>query len=169
MINKNRGFTLIELVTVILILAVLAVVAAPRFINFEEEAIESTHLATYAAFKAGISDAHMKWLAEGHSGPVEEFNIYPGSDKNIDMNASGWPAQSWTGGPEASPKLDNSDDCRTVWNQVLAVDSPQASQGVDKEYQAFYRVSRKCKYQLVINPTLKVQYDSNNGTVTHIP
>lgn len=35
---KNNGFTLIELVIVILILAILSVVAAPRFLNIQTDA-----------------------------------------------------------------------------------------------------------------------------------
>jgi len=36
--NKNKGFTLIELIIVIVILGILAVVAAPRFINVSSDA-----------------------------------------------------------------------------------------------------------------------------------
>ncbi|MDZ7788262.1 MAG: type II secretion system protein [Halofilum sp. (in: g-proteobacteria)] len=38
MTNKQQGFTLIELVAVIVILGALAVVALPRFINLQDEA-----------------------------------------------------------------------------------------------------------------------------------
>lgn len=36
--NKQRGFTLIELVVVIVILGILAVTAAPRFLNLQSDA-----------------------------------------------------------------------------------------------------------------------------------
>jgi MSHA pilin protein MshA len=41
MTNKQQGFTLIELVAVIVILGALAVVALPRFINLQDEANEA--------------------------------------------------------------------------------------------------------------------------------
>ncbi|RYV03452.1 MSHA biogenesis protein MshA [Shewanella sp. OPT22] len=40
--KNNNGFTLIELVVVIIILGILAVVAAPKFINFQGDARVST-------------------------------------------------------------------------------------------------------------------------------
>ena len=40
--NKQNGFTLIELVVVIIILGILAVTAAPKFINLQSDAKKST-------------------------------------------------------------------------------------------------------------------------------
>ncbi|WP_394147703.1 type II secretion system protein [Shewanella atlantica] len=40
--NKQKGFTLIELVVVIIILGILAVTAAPKFINLQSDARKST-------------------------------------------------------------------------------------------------------------------------------
>lgn len=40
--NKQRGFTLIELVVVIVVLGILAVTAAPRFLNLQSDAKQST-------------------------------------------------------------------------------------------------------------------------------
>jgi len=68
MTNKQQGFTLIELVAVIVILGALAVVALPRFINLQDEAQSAAldgvagsagaaHAVNLAGALAGDSDA----------------------------------------------------------------------------------------------------------------
>jgi len=53
--NKNAGFTLIELVVVIIILGVLAVVAAPKFINIQSDAYKSQLSGAQASMKSAVT------------------------------------------------------------------------------------------------------------------
>lgn len=52
-INKQKGFTLIELIIVIVILGILAVTAAPKFINFTDDATQSA----FAGINGGMASS----------------------------------------------------------------------------------------------------------------
>ncbi|MPW31182.1 prepilin-type N-terminal cleavage/methylation domain-containing protein [Agarivorans sp. B2Z047] len=49
--NKQSGFTLIELVIVIIVLGILSVVAAPKFLNLQSDAKKATLEGAAAAVK----------------------------------------------------------------------------------------------------------------------
>ncbi|RHW76235.1 type II secretion system protein [Colwellia sp. RSH04] len=58
--HKNNGFTLIELVVVIVLLGILAVVAAPKFIELKRESRISILSQVQASFKSVASLTHSK-------------------------------------------------------------------------------------------------------------
>ncbi|WP_204481513.1 type II secretion system protein, partial [Aeromonas veronii] len=62
--NKNNGFTLIELVLVIIVLGILAVTALPRFINIKDDALKSTVSATAGSFASAVQLAHAGWAVK---------------------------------------------------------------------------------------------------------
>jgi len=57
---RSKGFTLIELVVVIVVLGILATVAVPRFMNYRDDARAATMQGVLAALKASVDLAHTK-------------------------------------------------------------------------------------------------------------
>ena len=65
-LKKQQGFTLIELVVVIVILGVLAVTAAPKFINIQADARTSTLQGVKAAMESAAAMVYSKSLIKGN-------------------------------------------------------------------------------------------------------
>ncbi|MGJ8691088.1 MAG: prepilin-type N-terminal cleavage/methylation domain-containing protein [Thalassotalea sp.] len=63
--NKQAGFTLIELVVVVVILGLLAVTAIPKFFDLTEQAQQANIEGMAGGFATGISLARAQWEAEG--------------------------------------------------------------------------------------------------------
>ncbi|QYJ86896.1 prepilin-type N-terminal cleavage/methylation domain-containing protein [Shewanella mesophila] len=168
--STQRGFTLIELVVVIIILGIIAVTALPKFLNVSQDAQVSSVKATGGAFKSGINLARAVWATRVGSGPAENLPTFGGSEAGeMDFNDAGWPAQHYFTDDEASPQLDNVEDCISVWEALFEGDEPGVSNSNssdETDYKANYISPNQCRFNFNDNQNLSIYYDSRNGQVS---
>lgn len=69
---KIKGFTLIELVIVIVVLGVLSAVAVPKFVNLSAEARTSTLEGVKAAMQSAAAKVYSKSLVKGNHKEVDD-------------------------------------------------------------------------------------------------
>jgi MSHA pilin protein MshB len=110
---RLQGFTLIELVLVIVLLSILAVSAWPRFANLSIDAYRASVASTGASLQEALVLARATHVVKGYGGAVANL---PGfGDGTVDMNAFGWPVD--TAGSTTST-MSNA-KCQNIWNGIL--------------------------------------------------
>ncbi len=94
--KRNAGFTLIELIIVIVILGILAVTAAPKFINLQGDARSSTVTAMKGAVEAAGSMAHSKAIIAGKDKAASATDGITVDNVGVDL-VYGYPAATADG------------------------------------------------------------------------
>lgn len=167
--QQQKGFTLIELVVVIVILGVLAAVALPRFMNATEDAHTSAVQGTGGALASGVALAHSQWELNRGKGALDATNpndniVGFGAD-DVDVNTDGWPVAS--GGNNGAPA---DADCAQLWTALLQGSAPSvAVPTATTDYEA-EADTNGCTYTYRLDGRTTGQrtivYDAANGVVT---
>jgi len=186
--QAQQGFTLIELVVVILLIALLAAQALPRFLDATEQAQISALEGVAGGFVTGINIARAQWFVEGFqngndTSPANKVSINL-DGKIIYMNERGWPANT-DPSSDASEDSQAATECVEVWVSVLQT-APAATTNPNDRVNARYFISVLdqagaddtgntadiCRYELIVNgeasaiPTHYFDYDLADGEVT---
>ncbi|WP_275116279.1 type II secretion system protein [Aeromonas veronii] len=142
--NKNNGFTLIELVLVIIVLGILAVTALPRFINIKDDALKSTVSATAGSFASAVQLAHAGWAVKVQGQNLALYNFSGMGNKDLDINHYGWPVGTeeeyniqetdviFPGGTSNQISVSSDNDCELLFKAILDTDQTVSKQLEDK-------------------------------------
>ena len=161
--NTQSGFTLIELVMVIVILSIMAAIALPKFADIRDDAHTAKNSGVGGSLAAGVNIVHAAWLAAGGSG--SSVTLEDGSV--VGVGPEGWPENDNSAAPDGSV---TAAECAAAWTTVLQAGAPGASAAAGADYLAT-AADPVCTftYQLDAAPARTIVYDSNTGAVTIAP
>lgn len=170
--KQQKGFTLIELVVVIVILGVLAAVALPRFMNATSDAHSAAVSGTGGALAAGVALVRSQWELNRVKGndTTPNLDVTGFGDGLVDVSAKGWPMADDAASTLTVPG--SADRCKQVWDAVLQGSAPTvATGGTTADYLA-EADANGCKYTYRLDggttaaSIRSVYYNATNGVVT---
>ncbi len=169
--NPQAAFTLVELVIILLLIALLAAFALPRFSNLREDAELAQVQGVAAALQSGVKLARAVFLGQSRNARVQNLPGFGAG--NVDTNNNGFPIGIDKGNGNENigrgPR-----GCAGVWSGVLNTAPSVAHNTSALDYQAYRHTgNRVCSYVYRAGgdggnrntAQLVIEYDSRDGRV----
>lgn len=90
-LKNEEGFTLIEIIAVLVIMGILAAVAIPKFFDLQRKAREKAIYTAVSELKVRVNQAFAKQLLDGVAVSEIQYGAdYVGTDVGEDFNVTKW-------------------------------------------------------------------------------
>ncbi len=107
-LSGQAGFTLVELISVIVIIGVFLATALPRFVNLDEDAHTGSARSVYSSFASATKLFRLGWRTQGSPS-------VPSVVDGVSINSNGWP------GPAGAA---NHAQCVAIWQGITDISLP---------------------------------------------
>jgi len=165
--KTQQGFTLIEMVVVITMMAILSASAIPRFLGMEEAAKAIVVETVATNFQASVQLSRIKYHTTGLRGGAQDLRLW-GNNENtlglIDINPNGYPSKHSLGG-SGSLHTQNKADCQSLWEALLETNLVIGDNPDSADYLAEFQSPALCLYKLHEDPALFFTYNTHHGKV----
>ena len=164
--KANSGFTIVELVVVIILLGILAATALPRFVDLDDQANAAAFEGVVGGLQTAVALYHAQWLAENKpvaGSQIDEFG-------NLRTNTNGYPVAT----DNVSVVTDDGDCAAVFTNLLQAGPTVGTGNGVGStsEYTAQRSSDTVCNFYYTEQDNQSGQtipravYDASTGVIT---
>lgn len=164
-----QGFTMIELVMVIVIVGILSAAALPRFVNLGDQAETASNRATAGALRSAVGIAHAAWIAAGASGSTSTVTL---DNTGVEINANGWASGGAAATTLSGVAGTAATQCVTIMTGLLT-NPPQtvSASCTDTPCYLATGATSTCTYTLyagsvAVNPAHTITYNISTGAVS---
>jgi prepilin-type N-terminal cleavage/methylation domain-containing protein len=168
---RVSGFTLVELVCVIVILGCLGALAMPRYLNLSDAAARARVSQQAHAFSTAVQFVRIVYDLRHRSGAVDNLAGYGAG--NVDTNANGYPTD--TANANTIPNNGTgANRCRNVFGGLLAgavnVCGGSVACNTSHDFQARTIAPQVCRFDYVEIPAPArfFTYNATDGSVVEV-
>ena len=127
--KQEQGFTLIELIMVIVIMGILSAVVVPKFFSLEVKTHQKVEEAVIGNIKAGLLTYMVNELAEGGRKDFPDHASFTSLGTILDEVPDGWSIAS--GSANATITYDGRGDSTVTWDYTRSGDKNARSYTID--------------------------------------
>ena len=154
--RARSGFTLVELIIVIVVLGILSATALPRFLNLSDDAYSASVQGVGGGFAAAVNIVHAGWLASGGTSSVDAVTLEGG--QAVGVTNAGWPENDSSGDDTVTAA-----ECVELWDAILQ-NPPTAATSGSPDYLVTYS-DPTCTFTFQAASGRTIAYDHDTGSV----